>query len=96
MSDEFNLDLKVIQWRELVRNGRGGEISRDDMKLAVKALRGDRNVAQTVRETAKKEKASKPKPKDASALLADFAAESGGQSSLKLDEDEGKPQEGNS
>ena len=85
MPDEFDLNLKVLQWRELVRNGRGAEISRDDMRKAVQALRGERTVAQTVRETAAK-KPKKPAPKDASGLLADFAAQSGGQPSIKLDE----------
>lgn len=78
MSDEFQLDMKVLQWREMIRKGQGDAISKEDMRQALSILRGDRKAAQTGKEAAASSKEKKPAPKDASALLADFAAQAGG------------------
>jgi hypothetical protein len=73
MSD-LDLSLKVIQWRDLIRQGRGNEITREEMRLISDHLRGERSAIQEGKEMNAAAKASKAKAKskDVSSLLEDF------------------------
>lgn len=88
MSDDLHLDMKVLQWRDLVRQGKGHEITRDEMKAAVAALRGERAKAQTIKESAPVKAKKTTAATNAQGLLDDFLSQSGGDKSLKLPDPE--------